>query len=120
MFRVEMQVLGYKRLADIVFSHQRQRDDALKALYANADVVLAATVGFRLIADDGALYEPEHPLTWLDLARAYDPTLDALTKPRVALIRLLEGQGIATLWSAWNEWNTHGNATVDRELSADF
>ena len=49
-----------------------------------------------------------------------DPTLGLDTHERVAIIRLLEGQGVLGLNDAWSEWNTHGNEEVDKELAADF
>ena len=119
LFRVEMQVLGFKALSDIVMSHQRQRDEGLRNLYITADIVLAATVGFHLVKDDDVL-DPIEDGTWLSIARAMYPELDEMTRPRVALIRLLEGQGIAALASDWNEWNTRGNGQVDMELRRDF
>lgn len=120
LFRVEMRVVSFKVLSDIVISHRRQHDESLQVLYINADIVLAATVGFRMLGDDGELLEPERPTTWVDLARAFDPTLGADVRPRVALIRMLEGQGVATLANEWNEWNTRGNGRVERDLERDF
>jgi hypothetical protein len=119
MFRVEMQVVGFKRLADLVLAHQRQRDEALRALYSAADQVLAATVAFHVVRDDGST-ELGESLTWNTLACAFDPTLTADTRPRVSLIRLLDATGVMELFSDWNEWNSHGNGTVDKGLSADF
>lgn len=120
LFRVEMQAVSYKRLADIALKHQRQRDEALQALYISADQILAATVGFRKVGPEGELQELDGPLTWVDLARGFDPTLDATVRPRAALIRLLEGAGVIELNGDWYTWNTRGNAQVDRELSEDF
>jgi hypothetical protein len=120
LFRVEMQTVSYKKLADIALRHQRQRDEALQALYIAADQVLTATVGFRKVGPDGELQELDEPLTWGDLARAFDPTIDATVRPRAALIRLLEGAGVVELNGDWYTWNTRGNAQVDRELQEDF
>lgn len=120
LFRVEMQVLGYKKLADIAQQHERQHDDALKALYSNADIVLAATVGFYMVGEDGELSEPEEPMTWVDLARAFDTTLEETTRPRVALIRLLDGLAIGQLANEWLAWNTHGNSNIDSGLRRDL
>jgi hypothetical protein len=119
MFKIEMQVVGFKRLADIVLAHQRQRDEALRALYSAADQVLAATVAFHVVRDDGST-ELGESLTWNTLASAFDPTLTAETRPRVALIRLLDATGVMELFAEWNEWNSHGNGSVDKGLSADF
>jgi hypothetical protein len=120
LFKVEMQVLGVKRMNDVAFAHTRQRDDSLRALYIQADQVLAATVAFHKIADDGQLAEADG-MTWLDAAKAYDPNLNATVRPRVALIRLLDdGKGLGELHGAWYAWNTRGNEEVDRELTADF
>jgi hypothetical protein len=48
------------------------------------------------------------------------PELDENTRPRVALIRLLEGPGVLELNNDWYAWNTRGNVDVERELSLDF
>lgn len=119
LFRVEMQVLAYTVISDIVMAHQRQRNETMKNLYINADIVLKATVGFYLVKDDESLDLIEDG-NWTSVARVMYPELDAMTKPRVAMIRLLEGQGIAELAAAWNEWNTRGNTQIERELRADF
>lgn len=119
LFRVEMQVLGYRRLADLALKHQRQRDDAMRSLYLAADQVLAATVAFHLVKDDGTLDVIEDA-SWLTIARRMYPELDGTTRPRVALIRLLDGAGVLALNNQWYDWNTNGNTQVDRELSAVF
>jgi hypothetical protein len=119
VFKVELQVLSYKTLADIVMAHQRQHDESLRNLYINADIVLAATVAFHRELDDGTVEEIDDA-DWLALARLAYPELPDSTRERVALIRLLEGQAIATLANDWNEWNTHGNAQVDGELRRDL
>jgi hypothetical protein len=121
LFRVEMQVVGYKRLSEIALSHQRQRDDGLRALYIAADQVLTATVAFHKLRDDGSGETDEaEGATWLAMAHAFDPTLGPSTRPRVALIRLLEGAGVLALNNDWFEWNTRGNGQVDKELGLDF
>jgi hypothetical protein len=120
IFRVEMRVLGVKRMNDIAFAHTRQRNDSLRALYIQADQLLAATVGFRMVQDDGSEAEAEG-MSWLDAARAYDPALDATIRPRAALIRLLDdGKGVGELHGDWYQWNTRGNEQVDGELAEDF
>jgi hypothetical protein len=119
LFRVEMQVVGYKRMADIALRHQRQRDDGLRSLYIAADQVLTATVAFHLVKDDGTLDEIEHA-SWVAIAQRMYPELDENTRPRVALIRLLEGPGVLELNNDWYAWNTRGNVDVERELSLDF
>ncbi len=73
LFRVEMQVLGYRQLADLSLKHQRQRDDAMRSLYLAADQVLAATVAFHLIQDDGTLDEIEDA-SWSAIARKMYPS----------------------------------------------
>ena len=120
LFRVELRVVGYRRLADISLRHQRQADEGMQALYIAADQLLEATVAFHMLTDDGRL-EPIEDGTWVTVARAFDPNLDQTTRPRVALIRLLgDGMGVIRLHADWNEWNTSGNAKVDRELAEDF
>lgn len=119
LFKVEMQVVGYKRLADIALANQRQRDDALKTLAIAAEQIIAATAGFYKIQDDGSLARAEGA-TWQMFARAFDPSLDQTVKPRVALVRLLEGQGVLTLHSEWYIWNGRGSEEVDEELVKDF
>lgn len=119
MFRVEMQVLGYRHLADLALKHQRTRDEAMRALYLAAEQVLAATVAFHLVQDDGSLDLIEDA-SWLAIARKMYPEMDGMTRPRVAIIRLLDATGVLALNNAWFEWNTNGNSQVDRELSADF
>jgi hypothetical protein len=119
LFRVEMQVVAFKPLSDIVMTHQRQRDESLRNLYINADIILKATVGFHLVQPDGSLDRIDDA-DWVSIAQVPYPELDDDTRPRVALIRLLDGQGIATLAAQWNDWNTHGNAQVDGELRRDF
>jgi hypothetical protein len=119
LFRVEMQVLGYRRLADIALAQQRQRDESLRALYIAADQVVAATVGFHLVMADGTLDEVEDG-SWLAIARRMYPELDGTARPRVAVIRLLEGPGVLELNNDWYAWNTRGNVDVDRELGLDF
>jgi len=118
LFKVEMQVVGYKRLADIALRHQRVRDDANRNLYIAADQLLAATVGFYKVEGE-RLVEAEN-MTWMSLAQAFDPNLDAMVKPRQAMIRLLEGAGVVELHGDWYTWNTRGNAQVERELETDF
>lgn len=120
LFRVEMQVLGYRQLADLSLKHQRHRDEAMRALYLAADQVLAATVGFHLVGADGSLDPIEDEVSWLLIARKMYPELDGTTRPRVALIRLLDATGVLSLNNQWFEWNTNGNAQVDRELTGDF
>jgi hypothetical protein len=120
IFRVEMQVVGFKPMSDIALRHQRNRDDGMRALAIAAEQVMAATVAFHLIRDDGTTAPAEGDPSWVDMARAYDPTLDAMVRPRVALIRLLEGPGVLALNNEWFEWNTRGNQQVDKELAADF
>ena len=119
LFRVEMQVVGYKRLADIALRHQRQRDDGLRSLYIAADQIIAATVAFHLVKDDGSLDEIDDG-SWLGIAQRMYPELDATTRPRVAVIRLLEGPGVLELNNDWYAWNTRGNVDVERELGLDF
>ena len=40
LFRVELRVVGYRRLADISLRHQRQADEGMQALYIAADQLL--------------------------------------------------------------------------------
>ena len=54
------------------------------------------------------------------IARRMYPELDGTTRPRVALIRLLEAAGVLALNNEWYDWNTRGNTQVDRELGLDF
>jgi hypothetical protein len=119
MFRVEMQVVGYRRLSAIAFRHQRGRDDGMRLLAIAAETIAEATVGFHLVLGDGTTVATEKT-DWLEIAQAYDPTLGPDTIERVAMIRLLEGQGVTTLMAAWSEWNLRGNQEVDQELAADF
>ena len=119
LFKVEMQVIGYKRLADVALRHNRVRDEALRTLYIAADQILMATVGFHRVKDDGGFVEAEGD-TWLALARTFDNTIDSTVRPRPALIRLLEGSGVIALNNDWYEWNTRGNQDVDKELMGDF
>jgi|SRR5215469_3265045 len=119
LFRVEMQVVAYTVISDIVMVHKRQRNETLQNLYINADIILKATVGFYLVMPDDTLDQIEDA-NWTSVARVMYPELDPMTKPRVALIRLLEGQGVAELANTWNEWNTRGNTQIERELRADF
>jgi hypothetical protein len=119
LFKVEMKVLGYKRLAGIAEPHTRVRDDSMRALYIAADQILASTVAFHRIMEDGSLQEAEGA-TWFDMAHAFDPTIDGTVKPRAALIRLLDGQGVLELSNDWYTWNGRGNAQVDKDLGADF
>jgi hypothetical protein len=120
IFRVEMQVVGFKPLSEIALRHQRQRDDGMRALAIAAEQIMLATVGFHMVRDDGTTAEAEGDPTWLDMARAYDPNLGPDTRERVAVIRLLEGPGVLALNNDWFEWNTRGNQQVDKELAADF
>ena len=118
--KVELQVLGYRKMTDIGMGHVRQRDDALRALYTAADQLLAATVGFHKVQPDGTL-EPAEGMTWTMLAQAYDPALNATVRPRAALIRVLDdGKGVTELHGEWYGWNTRGNERVDGELTEDF
>ena len=120
LFEVEMQVLGVKRMNDIAFKHVRVRDDSMRALYIQADQVMAATVAFHKLQPDGET-APAEDMTWMDAARAYDPNLSATITPRAALIRLLDdGKGLGELHGSWYGWNTRGNDIVDKELGRDF
>jgi len=119
LFKVEMQAIGYKRLADLTNRHARVRDESLRTLYIAADQVLAATVAFHKVMPDGTL-ELAEGATWMALAKAFDPTLDGTVRPRAALIRMLDGTGVLELCNDWYVWNTRGNAQVDKELGADF
>jgi hypothetical protein len=120
LFRVEMQVVGFKPQADIALRYQRQRDDGMRLLAIAAETVCEATVGFHMVRDDGTTVEADGDPGWVDMARAYDPTLAVDTIERVALIRLLEGQGVLALNAQWSEWNMRGNQQVEKDLSADF
>ena len=118
--KVELQVLGYRRMTDLAMGHVRQRDDSLRALYTAADQLLAATVAFHKVQPDGSL-EPADGMTWVMLAQAYDPALNVTIRPRAALIRLLDdGKGVTELHGEWYGWNTRGNEKVDGELTEDF
>jgi hypothetical protein len=120
VFEVEMQVLGVKRMNDIAFKHTRVRDDSLRALYIQADQVMAATVGFCKVQPDGERAKAED-LTWMALARAYDPNLSTTVSPRAALVRLTDdGKGLGELHGSWYSWNTRGNEAVDKDLGRDF
>ena len=107
-------MLGYRQLADLSLKHQRQRDDAMRSLYLAADQVLTATVAFHLVKDDGSL-DVIDDASWSAIARKMYPELDRTTRPRVALIRLLDAPGVLALNNEWYDWNTHQH-TVDREL----
>jgi hypothetical protein len=119
VFRVEMQVLGYRVLSAIALSEQRVRDEGMRALYIAAEQVLEATVGFKMVMPNGNLAEAEG-VTWMDLARKMYPELGPETRPRTALIRLLDGAGVLALNNDWFTWNTVGNEKVDRDLALDF
>jgi hypothetical protein len=120
IFKVEMQVLGFRRTTDIELAQVRVKRDADRVLYTCADQVLAATVGFWLIEPDGSLAKADG-IGWVDIARAEFPEMDATVRPRTALIRLLnDGNGVKLLHAEWNAWNQGGNVEVDEALVGDF
>jgi hypothetical protein len=122
LFEVEMQVLGVKKMNDIAFKHTRVRDDSMRALYVEADQVMAATVAFHKFRGDGSgETDLAEGMTWMDAARAYDPNLSVTVSPRAAIIRLLDdGKGLGELHGSWYTWNTRGNESVEKELGQDF
>ena len=119
LFKVELRAVGYKQLANITTKHQRERDEAMRILYNASDAILVATVAFHKIMSDESLREAKGG-TWATMARAFDPTLDNTVRPRAALIRLLEGQGVIELYNDWYAWNGRGNQAVEKELTGDF
>ena len=96
-------MVGYKRLARIADSHKRVRDEATRSLYIGADALLAATVGFQEVKADGGL-EPVD-VDWVKLARAAYPELDAMTHPRVALIKVVGDDLLPEFVQEWRDWN---------------
>lgn len=119
LFRVELQVVGFRRQSDIQLQHQRVAHEGMRALAIAAETLVAATVGFHLVREDGSTVDAGKA-SWLEMAQAYDPTLGTDTIERVAVIRLLEGSSALALYGQWNEWNLRGNQAVEKELAADF
>jgi len=112
VFRVEMQVIGYSELSEMALAHERQRHVPTRNLY------VAAVLEHAPEADGGS--QNDVGGDWVSIARLQYPELPVDSRARVALIRLLEGQGVTTLANDWNEWNTHGNGAIEQEVRRDF
>jgi|SRR5579875_3475680 len=119
VFRLELRRLPLKRLVAIAQSVERIHDDALRALYSMADTILAATVAFHEVRDDGST-RPAPGLTWQQLAHAYDPNLDESVQPRVALLRIIGDAELTLLFQDYQTWLRNGSPRAEKELERDF
>lgn len=121
---VEMRVLGGKRQFAAIAATERIHDDYRKVVQTASDLILAATVAFHKVLDDGDTALAEG-LTWKKIAQAVDPTLEDATLARkgggrVALARALGESSIMELMADWREWTRTRGSKIARELEADF
>ena len=121
--KVEMRLVGGKRLHQIGQAHERLHDEYKKLLRTAEDIILAATVAFHNVDANG---EPQFAegITWKRLAKAANRHLDeahleARGGGRVALEGLIGEAGVISLLGEWNQWTRTRGEGLARELE-DF
>jgi hypothetical protein len=115
---VELRAIGHKVESAVHHRLKRVRDTALRELYAMADTLIVATVGFHEIRPDGS----SRPIDddWIRLAKRRADCPDTVT-PRQALLFLATDKRLKYLFVDWQQWAALTNeADVVEELVEDF
>lgn len=117
---VELRLVGWEALRRIVSKHERNQVPAIRELYIAADQVLAGTLGFYEVDENGRRHKAPEEYTWETLARATGKNLPESLTPRQALIALVGDTNVALLWQTWQEWMTTRRPEVNEEVGKDF
>jgi hypothetical protein len=118
MLMVELRRIGFKRIRVLQKRNERIRDPSIRELYSMCDQILAATVGFHEILENGDT--KEIPDDWVSLAQNLPDCPDEIT-PRQAILFLTgDDKRIHFLAAEWGGWSRAGDSDEAEEVRADF
>jgi hypothetical protein len=117
VFKLQVKPVGSKAQQRIVDRHERIHDKALRGSYINADILVAATVGFWEVNGDDAPTLCEG-ITWKDIAGAKNGIAD-LTH-RQALLSVIPDHMLNLFASNYMDWLRGTEVSVAKDLERDF
>jgi hypothetical protein len=102
--------------------HRQERASARTrhTLYTAAEQLLAGTVGFYEIPEDGGKPKPREDHNWVSLARNTGKPLPEDLTPRMAIITLCGDVGTLTLLQDWSAWMLTRRNEIDKEVQEYF
>lgn len=125
LLAVELMPLGWERMQKIRERIAEMRDPsitpAMKQLYVAADELIAATVKFYEINDDGGRREIDD--TWKSLAEAGIENFPQDASARQAVLALINKPSAPLLmpfYHQWGEWMTSERVSITDEVGRDF
>jgi len=119
IFRLQVQPVGSKTQQRIIERHERVHDRALRNQYVNADILIAATVGFHEVLADGSTRHAEG-VTWKDIAQARRPELGPELTHRQALLAVIPDHLLNLFATDYMDWLRGTGVSVNNDLERDF
>lgn len=118
LVEVELRALGFKTIRTIQKRQQKVRDENTRELYAVADQLVTATVGFREVLDEGQ-YRDLPDEDWVRLARRLRNCPEA-PSPRQALLFVVGDKRLLAFAAEFEKWAGTVRKDVDEEVVRDF
>lgn len=119
---VELKAIPWERSEKILERHQRQAKRMM--LNSSADELVAATVGFWEIKEDGSTEEITDVSRWSEVCEhvlEVDlPNSPPATLERVGLLTLCSDQGVMALNGQYRRWLGGANVGIGEEVGRDF
>jgi hypothetical protein len=119
MLMVELKRLGYKRIRALQKRNERVREPSIRELYSMCDQIIAATVGFHEVLENGEETR-EIEETWVSLAHNLPDCPDQITERQAVLFLTGDDKRIHFLAAEWGEWSRAGDSEEAEEVRADF
>jgi hypothetical protein len=117
LLEVELRALGYATIRKVISRLDKVRDVGTHDMYAMADQIAVATVGFREVLEDGKTRPIDDD--WVRLAQRLPEAPKDLTTRR-AILFLVGDTRIHFLVQDWGEWAKSIRLDTDQEVARDF
>ena len=115
---VELKVISWAKTEEIIEKHQRVTSQMLSTAAAE---ILAATVGFWEIKEEGELERIEDATTWRQIANDLAGKMISENVPdRVAVIAVASDQGAIALNALYRQWLGGANVGISDQVRRDF
>ncbi|HEY1437367.1 MAG TPA: hypothetical protein VGG82_07680 [Casimicrobiaceae bacterium] len=119
VFKLQVKPVGSKSQQRIVDRHERIHDKALRGSYINADILVAATVGFWEVMPNGTP-ESVEGITWKDVAMSKRPELGPELTHRQALLAVIPDHMLNLFATNYMDWLRGTEVSVSKDLEKDF